>query len=283
MIGADDLRKIVALALCSDYVSNDKPLSILLISDRPEAGKTQIVKGFYGMPKVEFASDLSAYGLKRDFAARITQGTIRHIIIPEFLQPLMRGKVSAQSFVTTLQAFMEDGVMGLHTGFLKASTVNVGEVRTVGVIACMPRQAYSIGLKREWTNTGFLSRWLVVSYKYSDNTVESIIQSINIGKYSVNTDKPLDMTRIKDTEVDIPIAIAIKCRNLSEDIIKDAKTRGQLYGFRELKHIRSLVMANVIYEQSVNKSTRTVADETDYIEVERLGYLFNEQFNEVRK
>lgn len=282
MVGVDDLKKIVALTLCSAYVKGDRPLSLLIISDRPEAGKTEAVKCFLGTPFVEFATDLSAYGLKRDFASKIEKGIIRHIVIPELLQPLMRGKVSAQSFTTTLQTFMEDGVMGLHTGFIKSKPVlDVTDIKTVGVIACMPRPAYKKGLKREWTDTGFLSRWLVVTYKYNDDTVDGILNSIREGNYIKQPDTlvKLDGTSVS---IDIPPSVSGKAVDLALDITKIAREQGQLYGFREAKHILTLVASNVIYDRITNNSDRLTATDVDFNEINRLGYLFNEQFNELR-
>lgn len=286
----EDLDKIVALILCSAYRKGDKPLSLLMVSDRPESGKTEIVKKFIGTPKVEFATDASGYGILRDFSDKVLNDEVRTIIIPELLKPLMKGKATASSFTSTLQEMMEDGVMGMHSGFLTAqysSKMDKAQIgRTVGFIGCMPRQMF-VELKPEWNLTGFLSRWLVVSYKYGDVAIDSILDSVVSGEY-LNTDKIKDTSMLErlsaewETEVIIPVAVGNKCRELSTNITKTAVADGSLYGFRELKHVLSLVAANVIYDRVVNGSTRAEATITDYNEIERLSYLFNEQFNEVK-
>ena len=282
MVHTEDLEKIVALALCSAYVEGDKPLSLLLISDRPEAGKSEIVKRFSGTPNVEFASDVSGFGIRRDFVEKIKHGELKHIIIPEFLQPLMKGRVSAQSFTTTLQCLMEDGVMGLHSGFMKASFASdTKDARTVGFIGCLPRPLFTKQLRYEWLRTGFLSRWLVVTYRYDDDAINGIIQSIEDGDY-LKQDKDLQVMDGITTAIEIPKEVAKACTNLALEIVKSAKESGLAYGFREIKHIRVLVMANVIHDRIVNGSQRVEAAMDDFSEVERLGYLFNEQFNCVR-
>lgn len=278
-----DLEKIVSLALCSGYIEGDKPLSILVISDRPESGKTDIIKRFSETPGVKFASDISGYGIKRDFLAGIMNGTLHHIIIPEFLQPLMKGRVSAQSFTTTLQVVMEDGCIGFHTGFVKSTALPPGsEIRTVGVIGCMPRPLFTRQLRYEWAKTGFLSRWLIVTYKYNDDAVCNIIASIERGDYIHSKDPKLVLDGTKETIV-IPAEIARACTNLALGVVNEARQAGLAYGFREIKHIRALVASNVIYDRIINGSERVTATMEDFKEVERLGYLFNEQFNEVKQ
>ncbi len=283
MIHTEDLKKTVALVLCSAYVEGDKPLSLLLISDRPEAGKTEIVKRFSRMPKVEFATDITSYGIKRDFAARIKSGELHHIVIPEFLQPLLKGRASAQSFTMMLQAIMEDGVMGLHTGFLKASSLKpTDDIRTVGIIGCMPRPYFTRQLRYEWAKTGFLSRWLVVTYRYNSDTVDAIMDSIERGDY-VEAPGPELLSEIERVRIEMPPDVARCCRELAEDIVREAREAGLAYGYREHKHIRSLVTAHVVYERFTLGTERTAATMEDFDEVARLGYLFNEQFNEVER
>lgn len=282
MIGVADLQKIVALALCSAYVENDKPLSLLIIGDRPESGKTEVLKGFAGTPKVKFLSDVSGYGLLKYSSDDIRAGRVNHIIIPEFLKPLSKGKATAQSFTSTLGVLMEDGLMGIYTGFLPKQDLEVDRgIRAIGFIGCMPRQTYSRELKRQWVVSGFLSRWLVVSYSYSTKTLEDIFASIARGDYLEDKNQLLALD--KRIKVHIPPKIAQKCEELGLRITQEARDAGSLYGFREVKHIRSLVASNVVYEQLTDKNRGSTATVEDFNEVESLGYLFNEQYNEVRK
>lgn len=281
-----DLTDIVCLALCSAYVKGNRPLSLLIISDRPESGKTEIVKEFIGTPGIEFCTDVSSYGLRRDFPNKIARGEVRHIIIPELLQPLMKGKAQSQQFVQTLGTFMEDGVMGFHSGFLPSSTLgeetNVNEIRTVGIIGCMPKYAYTASMKREWAMLGFLSRLLLVTYKYNDQAIQCILDNIRKGKYLKPKGRGLNLDG-EMIDVSIPDDVAVKCELLGLEITKCARENNELYGFREIKHIRSLVMANVVYDRVRDGVKRKDANMDDFNKIESLGYLFNEQFNAVRQ
>ncbi len=283
MIGTNDLDKIVALTLCSGHINGEKPLSILILSDRPESGKTEIVKKFCDTPYVEYCTDVSGFGLMRDLSTRITKGEVKHIVIPELLKPLMKGKTASDNFTSTLQTVMEDGIMGQHTGFLKSRTsVKSEDIKTVGIIGCMPRKAFTTDIKKRWNMTGFMSRWLVISYKYNDDTVTHILESIRSGEYLTDPIHPLNFDG-ESYKVIIPLDIGIKCEKLGLNITEEARKAGALYGFREIKHIRTLVAANVVYNRVVNGVSDLVATMEDFNEIERLGYLFNEQFNAVKK
>ena len=48
MINTHDLEKINSLTLYSAHVLGEKAVSLMMISDRPDSGKSQIVAKFYG-------------------------------------------------------------------------------------------------------------------------------------------------------------------------------------------------------------------------------------------
>lgn len=107
-------------------------------------------------------------------------------------------------------------------------------------------------------------------------------KSIRNGDYLKRDIKTMNFDG-KDISINIPEDIAVKCEDLGLEITAEARESGVAYGFREVKHIRSLVSANVIYDRVVNGSARTEANKDDINEVERLGYLFNEQYNELKE
>lgn len=284
MIDTKDLEKIVALALCTAYIKGERPLSLLIISDRPEAGKTEVVKQFCGTPGVEFASDVTGYGIKRDFLAKIARGEIHHIIIPELLTPLSKGKVSSDSFTSILQVLIEDGVMGFHTGYIDGVWGNKADlpIKTVGIIGCMPQPFFTDKVRFDWMRSGFLSRFVVVTYKYGFDSIKEIFASIKKGDYLTDDPTPLKFDG-DQVEVIVPDNVATKCQRLSGEIAKEAIERGLAYGFREFKHIRAMVAANVVLERVRQGTDRAEANMKDFQEVDRLGYLFNRQFNALKE
>ena len=281
MIDTQDLEKIVALTLCTAYIKGDKPLSLLIVSDRPESGKTEITKQFSGTPRVEFATDVTGYGLKRDFTQKILKGEVKHIIIPEMVTPLSKGRVSSDSFTSVLQAIIEDGIMGIHTGFIQSSWAKDMPIRSVGIIGCLPRTFYQ-NVRYKWLLLGFLSRFLVVSYRHGDDTLIRIFDSINDGSYLTATEKKRLAFDGEDIAVTIPKDVGLACEQLGRGIVAEAVKAGLAYGYREVKHIRALVAANVIYERITKGTQRATASMADFEEVDRLGYLFNEQYNALK-
>jgi len=276
MINTSDIEKIISLALASAYVEGEKPISLLLISDRPESGKTELVLKFAETPNVKVLSDITAYSLWKDFEKELMSGTIKHFIIPEFLAPLNRSNVN--SLISTFQMMIEDGLKEIHTGFLP-NPIKLPEPIVVGLIACMPQEAFAARMN-DWAQSGFLSRFSLVSYKYSDQSVKNIFQAIKERRYRTEPKITLNLSPVK---IEIPSDVADKCHELSEETSKSLKSQGKIYGFRELKNILRYVAANVILDRCLNGSTRTEATIGDYEEIERLSYLFNNKYMEVKQ
>jgi hypothetical protein len=133
----------------------------------------------------------------------------------------------------------------------------------------------------EWMASGFLSRFMVVSYRYDGDTIKTIFDSIAQGEYIGDSKIPLDLDG--DCDIKAPFEIAKKCVDLAEQITKQARERGSTYGFREAKFIIRMVKANVILDRVTNRSERLEATVDDFSEFEKLTYLINEQFNEVKQ
>lgn len=280
MINTQDLEQIVALTLYSAYIKGEKAVSVMVISDRPESGKSEIVTKFYGNKGIAFLSDVTAYALWRDFKTEIETGALKHMIIPEFLAPLSRKAETVQSFISTLQMLIEEGVMEIHTGFLQP--MKLASPTAIGIIICMPREAFA-QRRQEWEMSGFLSRFVVVSYKYDNNTVGTIFNSI------VDRDYIGENRRIKlafpasPCGVVIPADIGELTKNYVIQQTERIRKEGKGYGFRELKNVLRLLCANVIMKNAQGNGQRDTVNMTDFEEVKRLSYLINEEFNALRE
>jgi hypothetical protein len=120
---------------------------------------------------------------------------------------------------------------------------------------------------------------MVVTFRYSDDTVDYIFDSIEKREYLKYA--KVDLKLHTEVDVTIPPDVAHECRILSESITTQARRSGSCYGFREYKNIMRCVAANVVLDVNANGSTRTVAEMFDFNEIKRLSYLVNEQFNEL--
>lgn len=278
MINTNDLERLISLTLASAYVKGEKPISLMMVSDRPESGKTTLANKFIENKRLAYLSDITAYAMWRDFAKEIEAGDIKHFIIPEFLAPLSRTPSTVASFVATLQMLIEEGIMEIHTGFLEP--MKLAAPTTIGAIVCLPRNSFDVH-RFSWEMSGFLSRFMVVTYKYNDATIEKIFDSIMNREYFAETKISLSFPD-KASSISIPKDIALKARALSHKASEKARQDGKLYGFRELKNIMCLLAANVVLENMQSGNNRTKVNQSDYQIVEHLSYYLNEDFNALR-
>jgi hypothetical protein len=278
MIDVQDLEMVIALTLCSGHLAADKPVSLMIVSDKCEAGKTSALEKFSKSDGIAYLSDATAFGLWRDFHKQIASGELRHILIPEMISPLSRNSDTVNSFISTLGSLIEEGIVEIHTGFLDA--IKLKSPVTVGVIGCMPRPIFMTN-KLRWEATGFISRFIVVTYKHSIETVERVFESIIKGEHLTDGDHPVAIPT-EDYDVKVPETVARKAvefaRNVSETAVQD----GKIYGYREAKNILRLVAANVVYENVRDNKNRLKADIHDFDIVAGLSYLFTGKFNELR-
>lgn len=279
MINVKDLEHVISLVLASSYLEGVKPLSALLVSDRPESGKTKMITKFRSSDGVVVLSDCTAYALWRDFGTRLAQGEIKHLIIPEFLAPLSRGQQTVESFLSTLQMMMEEGLEEIHTGYLEP--IKFDSPIIVGVIACMPRDAFEKN-KLNWMASGFLSRFKIITYKYSEKTVDAILDNIMNNYSAVEEEIELKFPE-KKAKIEIPKDVAKACRALSTELSEELRTKRALYGFRELKNILTLVASETLLDIVQNKSCRVQSTMKDFEKIYELSYLFNTEFNSLRR
>jgi len=279
MEGTKDLEKIVALTLASAYIKGEKPASLMIVSDRPESGKTQLVNKYDGTDGIALLSDATAFALWRDYGKKIERNQLNHIIIPEFLAPISRNKSTVNSFIAMLQMMMEEGLREIHTGFLKTA-IEFNEPKVVGVITCLPAISY-MSNRLSWLVSGFLTRFIVVTYKYSQETIIDIFNSILAREYLKENTLALRFPNEK-TEIVIPKEIGIQCQDLALDVTKKERASEKLYGFREIKNILRLVSSNVILDNMEHDGDRTTVNQDDFDAINRISYLLNEEYNELR-
>ena len=268
MIAVELLFETIKLALLTGYLEGEKPVSLLIVSDRPESGKTEIIKKFNGTKNVALISDATAFGIWRDFHTELAEGKIKHLLFPDFLTALSRQKTTVDSLITTLNALVEEGLAELHTGFLRP--INIASPQPVGVILAMIRKPFE-NHKKRWIENGFLSRLLIVSYRYSDKTVKDIFKSILTDEY--RTADKFGLIVPEETRlIDCPLEMGAELKKLMDTL------RGQgenSYGFRMLKALRRLAMASALADR------REVVAQQDVDKVTTLSTFFNEHYEEL--
>jgi hypothetical protein len=277
VINTKELEKVMALTMYSAYIKGDNASSLMISSDRPESGKSQSVNKYYGNYGLAYVSDCTAYGLWRDFHKEIESGSIKHLIISEFLAPLSRNKDTVNSFISTLQVLIEEGVMEIHTGFLEP--IKLSAPSSLGAIICMPRTAYNRNIQ-EWVLSGFASRFITLSYKYSYETIDDIFDSIKDREYYGESKIKLSFPS-HSVNVDIPPDIAESAKQWVIQKTEELRRTGSGYGFREFKNFLRLLQANVIMENHQKEvvGNRVTVNKEDLSEIIELSRLINADFN----
>lgn len=276
MVNTKDLETTVALTLATAYIKGETPQSTMIVSDRPEAGKSVLVNQFSKVDGIVVLNDSTWQGLIQRYKTELVEGKIKHIIMPEFLAPISRNQTTVGSFLANIQQLIEDGYQQSHTGFLH---VDLKEPVVVGVIACLPKPAFYLNRTR-WMQGGLLSRFLVVSYDYNSNTIDAIFESIMERQYLEATGITVNFKEVVD--VKLPHSIASQCKALALDTTERSRNSKGLYGFRQLESVQRLVMANVVLDKAQGADREPTATQADFDKVEAISYLFNEQFNELR-
>lgn len=277
MVNTKDLEYVLALTLATAYIEGETPQSTMLVSDRPEAGKTLLVNQFSRVNGIAVISDGTAKGILESFKSDLESGRLKHLIIPEFLAPISRNQNTVNSFLATIQILIEDGFKRIDTGFIHQKYI---EPRTIGVIACLPKPAY-ITNRIRWAASGLLTRFLVVSYNYSFEAIDKIFESIMARQYVEQN--AVNLKFEEKIMVSLPPEVALLCKELALKTTEHARSSRGMYGFRQLESIQRMVMANVVLERAQGKDRMCMADKHDFDKVESLSYLFNDEFNEVKQ
>jgi hypothetical protein len=253
------LLEIILLTIYSAYIKGiSKPNSLLIIA-KPESGKTEALKKFIINKNVAYLSDVTAYGIQRDYLPKIEAGEVRHIIIPDLLKPLSRKESTVNSFITMLNSLIEEGISSMST-YATPGPVTFKKPVKCGLITAITSDEFK-DHRHNWRKKGFLSRTIPFSYKYGMNTVTKVFNSI----------LDLDYAKEHDIKLDIPKQdIAIKLNpKYARAILPSTATIAeaqQTYGFRLQKQFQALLQASALdrKRRAVNSS-----------DVDRILHLMN--------
>jgi hypothetical protein len=250
---------MIRLTLYTAYVKEvPKPNSLIIIA-RPESGKTEALKKFVINKNVAYLTDVTAYGIQRDYLPKIEAGKVRHIIIPDLLKPLSRKKSTVDSFITMLNGLIEEGVSSMST-YATPGPVTYKKPVKCGLITAITTQEFT-DKRHGWVKKGFLSRTIPFSYKYGMNTVTKVFNSILDLGYTKEHDIRLDIPK-----QDIPIKLKPKyARAILPSTATIAKAQ-QTYGFRLQKQFQALLQASAL-----DRKRRAVNSR----DVERVPHLMN--------
>jgi hypothetical protein len=243
----DALIDMLRLVIMSAYIRNvPTPVSLLIIS-RPESGKTEVMKKFKINKNIAYLSDVTAFGIQRDYLDEIERGEVRHIMIPDLLKPLSRKASTVNTFITFMNSLIEEGVAAVST--YATRRLDSKHVKC-GLIAAITTGEFE-DHRHKWERLGFLSRTIPFSYSYGIPTVNKIFQHIIGLGYLDERDIKLDTPK-EDKEIKLPAKYAQAILPSTATIARARKT----YGFRLQKQFQALLQASALqwHRKAVNKT-----------------------------
>jgi hypothetical protein len=265
MIGIDTILGLLELVVLSGHIRGEQPVSALVTAP-PEAGKTTMVMKFVTNEGLVVLTDCTAYGIMYDYGELITQGRIKHLVIPDLIRPMSRGKDTVHSLVAFLNALIEEGVVSISTYAEHVGVQNQGNsvqlaVRC-GLITTMAQGVLLDG-RHHWARMGFMSRLLPISYTYNASTQLDIHMAIANRDYLSDTPIRLNLPtedveiRLQSPQTDELITLASGLNS----IITSTNNPERVYGFRLQKHLQRLAMASAL------KHGRDIVsqDDVDYL------------------
>lgn len=279
MLGVDKIIKILELVVFSGHIKGEQPVSALVAS-LPEAGKSEMIMKLADNEGCLVLTDVTAYGIMKDYAKRIAEKEIRHIIIPDLIKPMSRGKDTVHSLIAFLNCLLEEGVMKMSTYAMSVGVpsegMSVSSPSTpikCGLITAMAKDLLLDG-SHHWTQMGFMSRMLLISYDYNVSTQLSIHKSIAERQYLSEAKIKLNLPK-EDVEVKLDIKQADSLMTLSTALshIGNKANPEKVYGFRLQKILQRLAMASALSEG------RDTVEEKDVEVIRQLAVYMNLDFN----
>lgn len=242
MIGIIPITRILTLAIYSAAVnSQNNPVSILLVG-RPESGKSAAINEFAGNRYTVIRTDMTAYGFATDVLMEIYKTKMTYeVLLPDLINPLSRSHDAAASFIAMISAFMEEGVRQISTKFIQ---VPFKEPVKGGIITSITPEELK-WRRKHWTATGFLSRFLVISFDHDIETQQrvmahiresAVVEDKDVSRVALNL--PLTRQSIyAEPELLLPITRYVP------EYLKNLGLTDSAYGYRAHWNLERLALA----------------------------------------
>ncbi len=264
MIKLDKPTTLLELVILSGHIKDEQPVS-LLVTAPPEAGKTELIMKFAQNDGCVALTDCTAYGISHYYGQAIRDRKIRHLIIPDLVKPLSRGKDTVHSLIAFLNSLVEEGVFRVSTyaeqiGAPLGKDNSLEQVEPVkcGLIASLAKDVLLDG-RHQWSRMGFMSRMLPISYDYNSASEFEIRKSIAKREYIAEEQIKLAIPD-SDREIQLESTQADELMMLSTTLANSKATNSteKRYGFRLQKHIQRLAMASALRENRATVQPKDV-------------------------
>ena len=263
---------LVSLVLHTGGLKGRRPVSALLCAV-PDSGKTVWIMGrFTENTGIHRAEVITRIGTARWLLQGRRWEKYHHLIVPDLTTSLAGGSGSAEGLQSFLMGLVYEGIKDYHT--LHLSHLDLDKPVTIGVVAgIVPTTLHR--RRKDWAATGFLRRFLPISYSYTAEQTASTnllcLDGMNRKPPPISLNYQLwnqvitPPARISRSLASVADGVAYAC-----DI---GREKGGGNTIREMLH--SLVLAHALRRGSV------VADGSDVAAIIRLSKYINYNMQQV--
>ncbi len=227
---------ILKAAIWTGKLGDERPVSVMLIAEQ-ESCKTECLKYFTGTSTLRYVSDLSSRGLI-SYRKEIESGHMRHLILLDLVRILSHNRSTSERTVQTLASLMEEGESETSDAGGRESWANFPRIGCLMAIT----PSYFKSKRGRWRQTGFLTRFVPVSFSYSAESVKAVHEAISNG-HKIPAPTPERLPELP---------VGVKCsREHSKMLGKVAEELGvkmKTYGFRYHRVLRTLAKAQACIE-----------------------------------
>lgn len=252
LIKMEPILEIIKAAIFTGRLHDEKPVSIMLVAEQ-ESAKTEALKYFRGTKTIRYISDLTSKGLN-PYKKEIMEHKVRHIVLLDLVRILSHGKGVSERTIQTIASLMEEG---------ESETSDAGGRDTWG--ETFPKIGALMGItpaffrskRGRWRETGFLTRFVPVCFRYSDETVKLIHRSISNGG---STPQPHGLVI---PEANVMVALKDEFASILSHKSRELGERMRTYGFRYHRILRALVKGQAAMQ---NRGTVQISDVNKVLE-----------------
>jgi hypothetical protein len=253
--GTEIIEKLVKLAYISTFLKDEKPLSLILIAPPEQSKSYYILK--YKTKYSHISTDLSYMGLIR---LLIKNKNLKQIVIPDFLKITQKGKNTKNACLTTLNSFLEEGIFNIN---LMGDDIISLNGKTGGIITSTTKSSFEQN-KKVWDSLGFSSRFLIASWKYSDQKMEELVNIVLSENPKINS---------KNGKNDHQEILKYNVKTIKID-----KKNSEKIGFLAKKSPRKAKNLRILAKSLALFNGRSEVSDEEILELKTINIYLNEQF-----
>ncbi|MFC1803284.1 hypothetical protein ACFL0D_04880 [Thermoproteota archaeon] len=190
-------------------------------------------------------------------------------MIPDLLTPLSKQTKTRKAFIAFLNNLLEEGVSKIAT---YAIVRQKGEDAKANLITALT-DSEIVDKRHKWASMGFLSRSLIFTYSYSEESVDAILDRYSEYPYEAKGKPQKVKLKIPKNSVDIELG-----RDLADRLTPFAKEIGKRY---DAYGIRAKIGLRCLLKCLAYRNGRREVTEADYEELLELVEFMNFNFKEI--